>query len=358
MPTSLLFQYKGNNLINRSFNEGFSGWTSYGFLYWPCRVSIYPSVSRFGAATMWYALGLYSKTPYSQTNYNVDVEPYTGSEEQIALMTKTPFGYYKIDGNADVWSLIRYLGTQSEYPSFTGTGDYTGSEEQIALMQDWCDELGQNPINPFYSQTKARLANDSIAFDLNVYLSRYRTCDDLGVTLSGSAGETVTGSDGLSYTIGTKVIDTTQYDVCTPTHIILNIGNNESAAGMNKVANAVSNIKDFVGLFNIPVGYFVTRHPGVLAKGLWDENYITKQYVLDAFVNEMVATLYEWFESQSGKYMLPIFQIQPPVSVTGEFFESGILKDKLNVSYDNIHPGWSAYKAIGFQCLSWLYNIL
>ena len=130
------------------------------------------------------------------------------------------------------------------------TLDYNGSHSVRAkavakggarldeLFQQYWGEGGNTP-NPFYD-------SDNNTFSVNAYLKNYRTMDDLGVRLVSALadphGATAIGSDGLTYTIG-QLIDTQEklasYDVCTPTHIFVNLNHNTPG---NVFATSVSSL--------------------------------------------------------------------------------------------------------------------
>jgi hypothetical protein len=96
-------------------------------------------------------------------------------------------------------------------------------------------------INPFYDSVNQ-------TFSMLSYLEKYRTMDDLGVRLPSNsanpAGETVTGSDGLSYTIGTEINTQAKlynYDICEPTHVVINLNHNTSVASFERLISDVVN---------------------------------------------------------------------------------------------------------------------
>lgn len=356
--------YRDNLLPLRSFNEGISGWPSYCFLNWPCfaKFSLNDAgANGFSAKNMWYALGLASKTPYNQAQYNPNREEFVFSSAQLELITNTPFGKYKIDGTETLWNLMQYLSGRQQnggaYPIFPDlSSQYDGSASQINMMQEWADELANEPMNRFYNINEARTGSSGTAFDLNKYLERYRTMDNAGNRLEGSAGQTVIGGDGQTYTIGTKVNNTNDYDVCTPTHVIINVGVNDSEA--NSVTIAVASLKRLISLFTVPTAYFLTRMPGVCNLGDWGDLAIPAQYVPFAHNVGVLSELKGWFDEQVNKYLLPIYAIQYPCSVTEEFVEESITHEKrVNTKTPNIHPGVFAYRSVGFQCLCWLYYV-
>lgn len=361
--SSRSFEYKNNTYSIRSCHEGHSGWSAFGMLNFPTIAKFSASTTRFYPRTIWYALGLYSKTPYSQSGYNTNVEEFTGTAAQYTLMTQTPWGKYKMDFDGELWSLMQNMSGRvidgRAHPIFADlTSPYTGSAAQKNMMQNWYDALSATPVNPFFSIDEARTGSSGTAFSLTKYLQRFRTMDDAGNRLTGTAGQTVVGGDGNTYTIGTDVVNTTDYDVCTPTHVILNIGINDSE-GANTSANTIGTIKTFVGRFNVPVAYFLTRYPGVMNRGAWTDFALPKQYAFPAHNIGVLDGITDWFGTQQNKYLIGSYLVQNPCSVTGDFVEDDTINhvQRLNCTNDNLHPGIMAYKTVGFQCLCWLYYV-
>ena len=354
---SLSFTYNGNTYTNRSFHEGRSGWPSYCFANWPCLAKLSASTTRFGAAQMWYALGLATKTPYSSESYNEDVEDYTGTASQRDLITKTKFGEYKVDGSNAFWTLCQSLSGQTGYPIFGDTTSaYTGSASQIQMLQDWCDALALEPINPFYDVTFARDDSKGTAFNIGAYLSRYRTMDDAGVRLSGSAGESVVGSDGVTYTIGSRVVDVANYDVCTPNVVIFNVGINdtESAASADSIFES---IKALLGSTAIKCGWYITRYPGALIPALWHNSNVRK-HATETLYGQYVNKVHEWLSGQSDKIAIPALFVQPPNSATGGFMANAFdYGEVIDASINEVHAGINAYRAVGWSIINWIYSL-
>ncbi len=106
--------------------------------------------------------------------------------------------------------------------------DYTGTQAQKDLiattLHTYTSEppaTGINVWNPFFDNAKT-----GSKFSLAKWLSRYRTMDDNGNRLTVGVG---TGS----------LIDATNinlYDVCTPTHIVIQLGQNDIDVGIGNTA--------------------------------------------------------------------------------------------------------------------------
>ena len=116
-----------------------------------------------------------------------------------------------------------------------------GATLQELFTQTWGSPAS---TNPFY---------DSVhnTFSILSYLENYRTMDDAGVRLiSQSAdphGETVVGSDGNTYTIGQMITSQdllSEYDICTPTHVFINLNTNTSKSNFeSKISDVVDIVK-------------------------------------------------------------------------------------------------------------------
>ena len=102
--------------------------------------------------------------------------------------------------------------------------------------------------NGFYDPNKvyqdSDLSSYGVKFSLAKWLERYRTMDDSGNRLTGSAGQTVTGSDGNTYIIGTEVSDTSAYDVCTPKVVVIQLGFNDGAGYVSDISLMIKAIKE------------------------------------------------------------------------------------------------------------------
>ena len=358
----LTFQYNGQTLTNRSFCVGYGGHATYWLLNYPLQMQTTASANIISAKDLWYFLGLATKTPYDQATYNEDVETWANDAAHWALMTQTPAGKYKVDGCEELWNKIRDHASSvcagTTIPSTSITGSYTGSAEQLAALNAWAEEVFANPENPFFDIDVARDGVTDCAFSLDKYLERYRTMDDAGNRLVGSAGQTVVGGDGETYTIGTRVSNTADWDVCTPTHIIFNIGINDNVN--NSVVNTVANVKQLVGRVSVPVGYFVCRYGGVANSGQWEDVGTVEEVSLSAYNAQMVSDLTDWFANNevNGKYLLPIWQTMYPASSDTWCKEEDVLGNPKFLYETAIHTGYFGYKSIGLECLSWLYYLI
>src|SRR5690606_33881403 len=88
------------------------------------------------------------------------------------------------------------------------------------------------PANPFFDNNKT----GEVKFSILKWLERYRTCDDSGNKLSFSSPQKGTLIDYAS------LIE--DFDVCTPTHIILSHGRND--LGYASPEQFIENEKKFI----------------------------------------------------------------------------------------------------------------
>lgn len=151
--------------------------------------------------------------------------------------------------------------------------------------------------NPFYDA-------DTGAFSLKTFLDNFRTLADDGVT------RLVPGE-----TAGTMVTDTSAYDLCTPTHVVINLNHNSSLAEYQKTIPAiVGTIKaEYPDMIVILMSidetgtYFPAKYP---------------QYAADDItigtLHEKNVSIYEYFceelqDESRGIYVCSGHLVQPPV---------------------------------------------
>ena len=366
--------YGGETITIRAFSEGRAGWTCYGYLNFPCPVKMgvaYEANARLNSTAAWYALGLATRTPFDSSTTGQTWESYADTDAQKLLIATTPFGRYKTDMGstseqytecADLWQRVNYLS------GVWSPGTYTGTAEQKAFIENYFANVMTNPNNPFYSKTKAQAYTGSHswtynnAFSLTEYLSRYRTMDDLGVRLSGSAGESVTGSDGETYVVGTKVTNVNDYDVCMPNYVFVGTGINDVDSSVAIAKETISNLIDCIcdEDENIKVAWGIPRSPFVFDNCYSNVNAFEASSGGGRFdINEeMIAELSDTTQD-SRKFFLPIYNTMSVVGgngcVASEELDSG--EKVISAGSDNVHPSLYQSKTIAYQIYSWLYYI-
>lgn len=356
--------FNGETRQVKCCSEGRSGWPTYCYLNWPTYARMdgpAPAFGFIGKEAMFYALGLSTKTPFDSSTPGQSAVSYNSSYDEEII--KTPFGRYKVDCTAVLWNQLK-----SCYSDFPGTGDYNSSTSDPIITAYFASKMDY-PTNPFYSKEKAQAytgshiwTNDN-AFSIDKYLLRYRTCDDLGVTLTGSAGESVTGSDGQTYTIGTEVSDTSAYKVCKPTHVISALGTNDfdivtysqSAELQSILHNSINDEHE-----DIFIGYWLPRKPGVIDVNVWQDYGCQKEIgALVTQKNVLFENLYPSLGSGIATYIPCFYTMSPlganPLDRLGIDFDD-ITETKKNISgVDGTHPSAFAHRSIGYECLSWIY---
>ena len=241
-----------------------------------------------------------------------------------------------------------------------------GAKLNELLESEWG---GDGTPNPFY---------DGSSFSVLSYLSKYRTMDDLGVKLESSsenpAGESVVGSDGVTYTIGSEITSQyllERYKVCKPTHIVISMASNTSLAEyQGNVGTIISIIQ--TELPNVPIVLMVIDEVGTMFPidypdyipseiefgGLHAKNISIYEYIRDNVENE-----------SNGIYLLGAGWIQPTAiglptirydssdSAERDVKTLGInIKDPEIVGH-SYHPNNIVHEALGYELYSMLKYI-
>lgn len=201
-------------------------------------------------------------------------------------------------------------------------------------------------INPFYDA-------DTDAFSLKTFLDKYKTLDDDGVT------RLVVGD-----TAGSEVTDVTAYDLCTPTHVVINLNHNSSLTEYQEnIPGIVETIKSeypdmIVILMSIDETgtYFPAKYPEY-----------AKADITIGSLHQKNATIYEYFcenlqDEENGIYVCSGNLIQPTAESYPTFeYQSAdsIGRDKvdtLQIAYGkaqyggpNWHPNSRAHAAWGYE---------
>lgn len=239
-------------------------------------------------------------------------------------------------------AFISYM--QATYPA-AGITNY-------ATAAAYASSLLANPINPFFDS-----GSTGIKFNISAYLSRYKTISD------SDGSRLVTGS-----TAGSLVTNATSYNVKTPSHIIIQLGTNDSVTPflvqteMQKLVThlqtAISGCKVILSLPDWSGTYFPNNYPAYNPDLIPDRmNWVTMVKGLQAL------------ENQTNKiYYLPSFFVAP--TAEGATFRNAplpydgsdyIVETTVKVanSAGSIHPGINSHGAWGYQIYSLLaYDLL
>lgn len=185
---------------------------------------------------------------------------------------------YKLDGK----TVVNYA---------MGKGGWSAEDLNLATFES------ASNINPFYDEkTKG--------FSLKACLDKYRTLADNGMTRL-IPGETA----------GTEVKDANAYDLCTPTHVVINLNHNSSLAEYKaNIPDIVKTIKrEYPDIIVILMSidetgtYFPAKYPEYRASeitlgGLHSKNVSIYQYFCDELQDEV-----------NGVYVCSGHLIQPAV---------------------------------------------
>jgi len=345
------FTYKGNNLTLRSGNGGQSGWTGSQYLNHAIQLSgidVGSGLDRtiYGRPIPeigYYILGLVANGGGA----------WTGSNAQIELIRTTLQGKYSCDKNA---TLFNFLKAQVDWIGDTGT--YTGSTTQNDQMDAYLEAILDNPRNPFYSKTKARTGGATNAFSLSTYLSRYKTLADDGTT------RLIVG-----VTAGTKVTNATAYDVCTPTHVSFNFGENDlwlfPNATFDQIATTVRTLANSViGEYpSMKVAIFTNPHGGTNYPELFEEGVRfpkldvnnTKSGLRNAIISNLGVTA---STVKTGNiYYIDTYLTTYPLSRSLDNFgeSNGEAIDYENLDQSGVHLGLKGYASMGDHVQGWIY---
>lgn len=156
-----------------------------------------------------------------------------------------------------------------------GKGGWSAEDLDLAYFESAAN------INPFYDEQTKR-------FSLKTCLDKYKTLADNGMTRLIS-GETA----------GTEVKDTNAYDLCTPTHVVINLNHNSSLAEYKaNIPDIVKTIKrEYPDIIVILMSidetgtYFPAKYPEYRASeitlgGLHSKNMSIYQYFCDELQDE------------------------------------------------------------------------
>lgn len=318
----------------KAYAEGYAGWGSSTHMYWSRNWGV-------RGQGLWDLLGLGNGTGTDFTN---------SAAQQLSMFT-TPEGYLAPKNTA---AFLAYINSELTL-SLT-----TYSDAVNALNAKEAD-----PENPFYSKTTA--AGGVIAFSMLTYLNRYKTLNNDGTT------RLVVGS-----TAGTKVTDVNAYDVCLPTHLIIQHSHNDGdviwfADNMKKWTDAIKAEYSANGWTAPFIGISVIRHTGTFypkrypmfdraSITLWTSNQNTGYNNTQKIINKFWVS--DANEDSEKVYILPSMHVQPPAwgipfrSVnTPEFDITGYTQHLFRVldgAGATYHPNSIAHRCWGMQMYAWV----
>jgi len=317
-----------------AFAEGYGGWQSASHLYWSRNWELPTSQGMFDLL----GLGDGTGTDYGDT----------GDGE---LVRTTPEGKYT---PKDTPAFIDYINTNLGASA-------TNYSEAVALL----DNLESNPENPFYDKATA-VAKD-VAFSFKAYYDRYKTLEQDGVT------RLVVGS-----TAGTKVTDVNDYDVCVPTHFIIQHSHNDNdiswfADNMRKWTTQIKAEYSANGWGDVFVGISVINHTGTYYPKrypMFEYDSIARWNFQDAVgYNNYQRVIDEFWVDDANEdtekiFILPSIPIQPPAwqtpfrRVDDALFHISGLEEHAKLVMDgagaDYHPNAFGHRALGIQMYAWV----
>lgn len=396
------FQYSGDTLNSRGKHEARGGhcgicYLRQPMLFSPTNIDYDPNVSGNLATGIiqWLMNGLRYRVPYNQeystsgTNYGT----FEKTAEKLKALRYTPFGKYHHDYAEELWEFCNKKGWIRKV-----SGSYsawTASDAQKQIIDKCMDYIAENPEYPFYDRDTARktsysdglaksvLSKTQYSINYTKYLERYRTMDDLGVRLSivdeNPAGKSVEGSDGETYTVGTKVTSQTlleKYDVCKPTHVIWDMAYNDwgyygsGDTGHSDGTDSIEMSELFISAIraqlgtNIIFGLKAKKENGAFYPEVWGDICLGQPYtkVPGHLINYNKLLIKKYSNLSQKVSWIPIFPVSLPFATnyTQEFNDFVYTKvlvgsgDTYSSTSDVTHEGLRSAKAMTFQIYGWL----
>lgn len=352
------FTYNSEEIDLRGFSEGRGGWATANYLRHATLVCARGSVSEDSskqthAETSWLLLGLETKQPIDSVyNSEAEKETWTGSSEQDNLIRTTPTGKYHWDYGANLWNWCKKRSSSLQ-------GDYIGSELQKQQIDTVINTLLDNPENPFFDKEIAK--EHDYAFSLTTYINRYKTLQDDGNTrliVNNTAGTKIT-NDNIN-----------SIDVCTPTHITIELGENERWWYNVTAEQTCEDIEKIASIINdeypdIIVGFINPRYVGVFYASKWvsyafcgEMSFTSNRFKYD--MNKIMQNKWGNAANKTGNCFLPCYFVQSPLYRSQSRYDISLLNNENVIigSTDPNHPGLLSHVGIAHQVLSWIYYTL
>jgi len=330
------FTYKGAEYPMDGCAEGRGSRTTAFYL----RHAVHWSKGDLPAA--WLMLGLKTVTG----------REFADTVEDRMRIRNTPQGKYPHDYGKALWERYRSHGL-IKLPDAA----WSDSEEQRKLVDGLVAYCLENPENPFFDIETVRSGKD-YAFNLEVYLKRYRTLTDNGKTRL-VAGETA----------GTKVTDPEAFDVCKPTHVAIFLGENDRwhfpGADPEKVTDDIIQIGDLCRAYDSSIYVAYVCHPSL---GVWYPNRYEDVVVREKSegFNQYKFSCMELLRAKLGdratqersrKYFSPAFFTIDPTSAPCAKVPKASMPDKAPISPTTTTPildsmatgAWASRSTPGFS---------
>ena len=396
------FQYNGDTLNSRGKHEARGGHNGVCYLrqpmnFSPTNVDYDPNVSGTSATGLiqWLMNGLRYRVPYNQeySTAGTDYGTFEKTAEKLKVLRYTPFGKYHHDYAEELWEFCNKKGWIGKVSGSYGA--WTGSAEQKQIIDKCMDYVAENPYYPFYDRDTARqtsytdgapkdfLDKTQYALNYNKYLERYRTMDDLGVRLSvddgNPAGKTAEGTDGETYTIGSKVTSQEllkKYDVCKPTHVIWDMAYNDwgyygsGDTGHSDGTDSVEMSELFISAVRTQLGTDIVfglkakKENGAFYPEVWSDICLGQPYtkVSGHLVNYNKLLISKYSDLSQKVTWIPIFPVSLPFATNytqefNDFVYNKVLVgsgDTYSSTSDVTHEGLRSAKVMTYQIYGWL----
>lgn len=252
---------------------------------------------------------------------------YNGVNRQIKTYAEGR-GAWKITD----YAFNRYIGGD------TDTGHYTGE-------------------NPFWDGTTY---TSGCKFSLNKYLAQFKTLADDGVTRLA-----------VGTTAGTSVTNVNNYDVCTPTHIIFQLGVNDTdnfTTAYNNLLSIITNIRN-EGYTTIKIGIGLSAYGGTYYPELYPNIDPVSSLRTTGGIAERLHLYNEKFkdfENVADVNYIPIYFTQPTAGSLGLrpvdnvfSIEDGDATLGVPDGFQPLyHPNVNAHLSFAYQYYAWLKSTL
>jgi len=399
--SSVTDNYKGNVYefpANKLYCEGYAGHSQADLLR-HC-IAIRPNGESntwsLCGKEAWDSLGLGTRTRNGHPG-QVYLAGNPANKEHCLQLATTCHGWYDADPSKELWTWICITKTMSgksfeldgKRHTFSTSYSIKDDEAQKAYIKYLC----KNPEINWYDYDTVLKTNGQTSFSISAYLTKFRTMTNAGERLyfdkSGktthAAGASNIGykSDGhgefvpTHYQIGSKIVDTTQYDVCEPNFVALTLGANDANLFLPNIftyqeaAQHIVNDMLFLGKqFNnhnpsIHVGLGFYHYYGVQNPDKWALHGIIKKFPamswyqnLHQTINKMVQE--EIFDKGSNFSFNPIYYTQNVIGAPKYIAED--LNLAQTVIYDShtdqLHAYGDGWNGTAEGALIWIFSNL
>lgn len=344
----------------------------------------------------WDSLGLGTKSRngHAEQSY-IAWNP--SSKEHCIQVANTCHGWYDADPTKELWTWIcvtrAMAGKSFELDGAVYTFSSAYSTKDDAAQKAYIKYLCKNPEINWYDYDTVQKTNGQTAFCLSAYLSKFRTMTDAGERLYFDKTGLTTHTDGSSnigyksdghgkfiateYRIGSKISDTTLYDVCEPNFVALTLGANDvnlflpNLFTYQEAAQHIVNDTLFLGKMlhehnpKIHVGLGFYHYYGVQNPDKWASQGIIKKFPATSWyqnlhqtINKMVQD--ETFDRGSKFSFIPMYYTQNVIGAPNYVAENlNLSQTVIYDSYtDQLHAYGDGWNGTAVGTLLWIFSNL